>query len=378
MRIVTKAPLLAGCALLVAGGCDSVDVGRLPDDPGPPRLVRILVQDEDFSGAGRGLITDLLNTAPDLACDEVNVCPAALRVSCSIADGETAGLCVDPTKPFNTPASVGLPVELGGTQLRLVFSKLLALELPAAVEGPDGASIARLSTADGDVPVVRYFDPAGSPTETTDPVYLEPYGPALVLKPEAPLTAATTYTLTIDPAKLVDRAGQALASDPAGPIRTTYTFTTEALYPVAASPDVLTSTSAAIAPNTVIQLELNAAAVEAGAAVEVRDASGAPVATLVWLDRADAEDCEGSLSPRLLDVVRLSVTGAPEPWAPGAYTINYGGVRAAGSPEGRLSSDAFGTAAFTTGFVVEGEPTDPAEDPSAVENFVLPGQCAGG
>ena len=109
--------------LLSSVSCDSVEIGR-PDEPtGPPKLLRIMVQDENRTG-GRFIATNLLNVAPDIACSDTNPCPAHLFVSCTIPEGMTEGLCHDLEKPANTPPAVGIPRRHGGNAIRLVFDRI--------------------------------------------------------------------------------------------------------------------------------------------------------------------------------------------------------------------------------------------------------------
>src|SRR4051812_10299822 len=83
--------------------CDSVTSGQLSDDPGPPVLQKILIQDERPRG-GRNLATDLLDQRPTITCSDVEPCPAnnqyeAFSVTgppCVIPDGQTMGTCPDP------------------------------------------------------------------------------------------------------------------------------------------------------------------------------------------------------------------------------------------------------------------------------------------
>ena len=53
--------------ILSASGCDDVTAGQLSDEPGPPKLIKILVQDEDQARDGRADITDLVIDGCQLA-----------------------------------------------------------------------------------------------------------------------------------------------------------------------------------------------------------------------------------------------------------------------------------------------------------------------
>src|SRR5262245_9569612 len=94
--------LVAGTAA-VATGCSDLDAGRLGDPAGPPKLVRVLVQDSTYVGgppAQRGAAVDLLDTGPPPSCSDSNPCTtqfliaqAAPPLTCSALTG---GVCVDP------------------------------------------------------------------------------------------------------------------------------------------------------------------------------------------------------------------------------------------------------------------------------------------
>src|SRR5437868_4527985 len=61
-------------AMLPTLGCDDVDVGHLQDDTDPPKLVRLMIQDELPRG-GRNIATDLLDQKPAIACSDTEPCP---------------------------------------------------------------------------------------------------------------------------------------------------------------------------------------------------------------------------------------------------------------------------------------------------------------
>ncbi|HEX6838934.1 MAG TPA: hypothetical protein VF334_20285, partial [Polyangia bacterium] len=153
-------------ALAFAASVAAVGCGTDNSDPaGPVKLVRIMVQDAQPFGA-RGVAMDLLDTPGSplttaLACDAAHQCAStyllqqvAPDVSCN------AGLCNDPIAaglaPLVPPAT-GRQGEAGGTQLRLVFSKLLPSTIaPADVLEIDDAAGNRVAGT-------ATWDPSGSP-----------------------------------------------------------------------------------------------------------------------------------------------------------------------------------------------------------------------
>lgn len=378
-----RAPSLVLCSLFAStfAACDSVDVGR-PEIKGDPILYRIVIQDE-FPG-GTFVVTDLLNDAdPEaVACNDSNPCPGELLQVCvPTAEGSSDGFCDDPLNPRAHPPEVGIPRMLGGNQIRLVFDQVMDHALDAALMEDMSDAIIGLRDPNGRVDVVKYLDNAGGHDYSSIPQF-EPFGPALVMKPVQSLNAGTTYTITLDPTQIKDAQGETpkLARKvgaqpdpgvdiPTEPIQTEYTFTTGGLVTAEIIPDV-TADGAVIAPNDVIQVAANAPIAEAAtgtaaaAGVEVRDEGGNVVPVRAFNYRDDPSDCEGTIDARLLVIVPTSTA-----WQPGMYTISFAGVAAPVS--GALLDGGETTGTFT----VEGEPTDPAEDPSARENFVTPEDC---
>ncbi|MBI2374420.1 MAG: hypothetical protein HYV07_10535 [Deltaproteobacteria bacterium] len=363
-----KTRLLLSPRLLLfplAIGCEDLDLGRSPEDEGPPKLVRLLVQDEDRRG-GRFQVTDLLNTAADLACSLTQPCPSFLidpetggPVECAIPEEASEGTCPDATKPSNTPPQVGTPIALGGIQIRLVFSKGLSPELDAAL-ADEATRFLSLETAGGPVESVAYLDPGGSPSVTSDSVR-EPYGPALVLKPTHPPAPATAYTVKLDPAKIVDRSGQAATEDLAGPIKSSYEFTTEAFHARSLTPDF--SAGVEIKTNEGFQLELNADVdPEGGEVIVTRTSTAVPVR---WFP-----DCDGG--PRYVDLVPLDENGEVTKWAPGEYEVTFKLVAIDGGAE--VKADPFGDSALSGTFTVA-EDEGSLELLTPIDGFTLPEDC---
>ncbi|MBK8010318.1 MAG: hypothetical protein IPK13_03160 [Deltaproteobacteria bacterium] len=362
--------------------CDSVDDGHLEDPSTPPKLVRLLIQDEQ--PFGRFSATDVLRDAdPQDAsnvCSERNPCPAELGQFCNIDAGATTGFCIDPLNPRITPPAIGIPVVYGGNQIRLVFDQGLAAALDEQLQAEDDTTV--MLTRDGaPIAAVKYLDNSGSPAYSAFPT-LEPFGPAIVLKPLAPLVPSVTYAINFDAKKVVDRDGQSLAVTDSGP----YSFTMEGFYPMGAVPDVLSSTTTVIAPNSVLQFSLNAdvdemtlpfsnsATVSATAlrAIKVMSESGETVLVRGWVDRGtDPSACVPN--GRAFNVVRSTSAGVAQEWAPGVYTMTFASVEAADS-DTTLGSDAFGSPLAVT-FSVGTDRADPSEDPMVIENMVLPEDC---
>lgn len=378
---------LMPCAL-ACPSCDALDVGTLQDDPNPPRLVKILIQDELPRG-GRNIATDLLEKSAHVACSDLRPCADGNQANqpCVIPDGQTMGVCPDPLDPAETPPALGTPLLAGGNQIRLVFDKALdpSIEKVLMDAGTqyvylfDGAA-AELDGPDGKpVPSAIYYDASGSPNLTSD-IFVSPFGPAIVIKPDAPLGPGLTYTIKIDPSRIHDRRGQKATEDLAGPIHTTYAFTTEAMYPLIFSPDDTAVTPDgggdaydSITPNDVVTITLNTAADPATLKPTVTDGNGKAVEALAFVDEgADPMDC-------FEDDTRIDVVYAPggviHDWPPGTYTITLAATSAQ-NPSQSLKGDAFGkTSPPSYSFTVEGKNSLPADDPQAIDNFVLPGGC---
>ena len=260
-----------------SAGCDSVTTGQLEDDPGPPRLMRIMVQEES-PGGSRGLATDLLDDTP-VTCSDINPCVVTSSVlgtppgPCVIPDGETEGVCPDLFAAG--PVLIGTPVAAGGIQIRLVFSKILDPKIETITKDATGATMHML-VDDGVVDLqdesghsidsIKYWDPTGAPLDTSFEQYV-PFGPALVIKPTAPLSVSSVYKVVLTQAKAldkkdqgaVDKTGSAFATDPY-----VKELTTEDLMILMSTIDQTTDMTtmmpvdATIAPNDPIQLTFNA------------------------------------------------------------------------------------------------------------------------
>ncbi|MFO0723989.1 MAG: Ig-like domain-containing protein [Myxococcota bacterium] len=373
--------------LILHAGCDSVEIGRPDEITTPPKLLRIMVQDETRTG-GRFIVTDIMSTSPDISCSDTEPCPAELSafqvpVDCTYpSPTATQGTCFDPLKPANTPPAVGIGIRHGGNQIRLVFNKILdpALNkdpvdammepLAAGKESPAlvDATVVVLKDASGaEVDALKYYDPSGNPDRTIDRIRI-PFGPAIVIKPNDQLAAGGKYTVTLDPTKIKDKKGQAATEDAFGPIKTSYEFTMEALYNEDPDTGLAAALPAQVDVGNAFQLAMNAAAdtvavVTSSAAkkCECPNASehcslgaggapacdtGSPALTPVMVEifndqGSDPAACGGD--PTVLNIARVSAPGTPEAWEAGDYVYDFSALvkSTAGTP---LSSDPFGAA----------------------------------
>jgi hypothetical protein len=420
---------LGALCIVVAGtagttsGCDDISAGRPADSSAPPQLVHVLVQDARYFLAfpNRGSALDLLdnnntrscvitqpattNTAQlDTCINEFLVDQLAPDVHCT-----EAGLCNDALKV--PPAGVPVPASLtllgatpdnrdpgGGVQIRLVFDKVLddSIEtitpsgstapgltnqyslVPGLVELDDGAG--------KPVKSVMYYDNAGSPQYSAD-IELVPLGPAIVIKPTAPLDAATTYTIKLlSPSALKDRAGHVAVALGGGALPSSLTFTTETLTPSSGGafpsdlaggngfdyPD-FTAGAVIVAPNDVLQIGFFEAFAGDSATVTVKSgcAGAKPIA---YSERgSDASMCTKA-DPGgypVLDVVNsdsgIVATGKPVDWPMGDCTLTLTVSDAAGN-------GAPYSADYT--FTVSGaDGTDPKVDPNIASQHVTPAEC---
>ena len=314
--------LIALFAVSVAvGGCGSDS----PTDPaGPVKLTRIMVQDAVSQGV-RGVAMDLLDTPASplttaVACDANHPCVVLFtlqHVSPDVACSD-AGVCTDPLAaglaPLTPPESHATG-EAGGTQIRVVFNKLLPANIPVSqileVDNAAGAPV------DGAVS----WDPGGSNTLSSD-LILQPYGPALVFKPNAPLQASATYTIKVNASLVTDRNGDPMADQNGNVVSGTYTkpFTTEGLLllPKTTPKNIAGQTAVTLTPDEIVQLSFNAPAAATTACTVT--SAGAPVTVATFPENGDT--CGATASDQtLVNLVAVDGSGAPTDWAAGDYTV---------------------------------------------------------
>jgi hypothetical protein len=308
--------------VLAASGCGSESPG---EPTGPVELVRIMVQDSLPNGV-RGVAMDLLDDASSplttaVSCDDSHPCISDYLlqriepdVSCS-----PAGKCTDPLAaglaPLTPPERHALG-EAGGTQIRLVFNKLLPASVPANM-------VVEIDDPSGPVAGTTVWDPSGSPVASSD-LIITPYGPALVFKPNAPLLASTAYTIKVNSALVTDRSGDPMADLHGTVVSGTYTkqFTTEnlLLLPETTATNVAGSTAVTLTPDEIVQLGFNAPATAAAACTVTM--GGAPVAVASSGDPGPSATNCANADATLVNVVAVDGTGAAMDWAVGDYAIS--------------------------------------------------------
>ncbi len=342
-------PIVLVAALALAA-CDATDDGQLTEDPGPPVLVKLLIQ--DALPSGRTVMTDLLDKKAPIACSDRDPCPSGDRFSNPPCD-LTTGLCPDPRNPKNTLAPIGTisSTTPGGNQIRLVFSKLLdpGIETETTINGQimgyplkDPSMVTLANTQGKQLPADVVWTPIGSPTLSSDP-FNDPYGPALVLKNRQPLIPLTDYTLNLKLATMKDAAGQAVAVDVNGdPVATSYTFKTEgfraaggSLFIVDSEGTMDTRDALVIKTNARYDLRTLQVTVKKG---------GQPVSIETHPEYiTDATGCHFVTdSPQQITIFFLD-GGNQADWPEGEdYTVSVS-VKAIDAPDAVFASDTFGT-----------------------------------
>lgn len=354
MRITLA--LVTGAFAVAALGCDDVHTGQGSDPSGPVELVRIMVQDAQPSGV-RGVAVDLLDTAGSplstaVACSDTNPCQRDFVLQGANPDFtcSPAGVCNDPLAAAAAPiipAETGAAGEAGGTQVRLVFDKLLNASFetvaidPTQLPGSNktyqlAAGVIEIDDPDGKALAgPQLWDPSGSPTTTSDPI-TSPFGPALVVKPLG-LSPSTTYTIKVDASKVTDRKGNPMADQNGNVVSGTYekTFTTEPLTPIAATTATdVRAPGVTLAPDDILQLGFNAAVDVAKVSCTVKNGAAA-VPVVAWNEAGSdptTAACMAALDPTILDLAAKDALGAQANWAAGDYTISCSitdGVRGA-------------------------------------------------
>ena len=347
-----KYPLIALTFAVAAVGCGNDSSN---DPGGPVMLMRIMVQDSQPFGA-RGVAMDLLDTPHSplslaVGCDAGHPCVPQFLLqqyqpdfSCTAAGTCNDPLAAGPAAPLVPPVT-HRQGEAGGSQLRLVFNKLLPSTIkPGDVLEVDDASGAAVAGS-------AFWDPSGAPGVSSDPILI-PYGPALVFKPNAPFEAHMQYTIKVNASLVTDRSGNPMADQNGTLVTGTFTkaFLTESLIllPATTLTDV-TASGVTITPNDILQLSFNAPA--AASTTCTATSAGAPVLLKAYAEAgADTAGC-ATANATLLDIVAVDALGAPTDWPAGAYNVSCT-VDAAG---GGGSTTVTGT--FTVGG--SAQPGDP-------------------
>lgn len=383
--------------------CDNITAGQLEDDPGPPVLLKILVQDE-VTNTGRVTATDILDKTPQIKCSEKDPCPAGdgyAHPACAIPDGQTEGVCPDPLKPEETPVQVGVPTNCGGVQFRLVWSKVLDSNAIEKAEKDAMTGAIKWTLTDGVIDIVdaggkslnfhpslsypkfpstsgatrcaKFYEPGGSPTLTAD-MFRDPYGPALIMKPRDQLIVESQYTIKIDATKIKDRKGQSPAKDVNGPIQASYTFTTEALHPLDGQLSAIGSGQ--VEPADVIGFQLNAGFDPGTLKVTVTDKDGKTVPSVASPALGgDPKKCADNEDDSIIVVFAVDKDGMRTTWAEGTYKVT---VEAASldNPKAMLKTLATGKATFKeTSFTVKKTLGSPDESMWFADGFVMPDEC---
>jgi hypothetical protein len=375
--------------LLFLAACDDITAGQTPSDPGPPVLMKLLIQDELPSG-GRGVATDLLEKSPMLKCDTQNPCPAGDKFGHPPCN-QDLGMCPDPYSADETPAAIGVPGTQGGDQIRLVFQKQLDpnIEVPTIpMTGPmagmitgytlkDPTIIGIYDSSGKEMVAQKYWDSTGA-TVTSDPI-VNPFGPALVIKQKTPFLPLTMYSIRIKPDQIKDAKGQALASDVhMQPVKAQYDFTTEGFHGWGGalaidkfqgqldSKDVLAIKTTARFDSSTLK------------ATVLKD--GQPVETAAAPEfGTDPKGCAAAtVSPQQINIFRVKGQDRID-WEPGNYTVSID-VQATDRRELLFSRDNFGKIPFHDVPFRVPPPSDPMQ-PDKDKNFLaelslLPWECA--
>lgn len=257
----------AGWFALALGGiggtsCSNLDIGQERDPPGPLNVTHVV-----FLDTRRGLSPDLLNadeekraaglSSQGRACDFADPCPPPVICGALLFQGASTGIfapfddtpnvCHDPDNFQEVLPTVDSVIRIGFNKLadnttvneqvtmnnvcpppadpQVTVDRLrddvLTVRDSAGVAVPPADFVCVNNTA-GLFP--SFYDRTGSPRFTSDTVLL-PYGPALVFVPRDPLRPGETYTITLNPARVVARNNQ----QPPTAEDLTFTFTVEGL-----------------------------------------------------------------------------------------------------------------------------------------------------
>lgn len=324
-------PLLALLALAPSAlaACDDVTTGQPGEDKNPPILMKVLIQDELPSG-GRRLATDLIDQSPTVSCSEKDPCPAGDKYSHPPCNLQT-GICPNPLKPSETPPGIGIPGALGGNQIRLVFNKNLDPAMVVLLKDPMTGAISGFGLVDEsiiglyddkgqEVQALKYWDGTGAPTVTSD-VFINPFGPALVIKPKVGLGLLKSYEIRIKPEGMKDAGGRAVEKDVNGnPVAKTFPFTVETF---CAAGGTLADLDSTVDPRDVLAIKTNVRFDPKAITVSVKKKDGTPVEIVAAPEYGtDAKQC-GPTSENPLQLNVFHTRGRDRAlWDEGDYLIS--------------------------------------------------------
>ena len=288
----------------------------------------------------------------------------------------------------------------GGIQIRLVFDKALDSSIETVTMDPSKApgatntyalvGVVELDDQAG-MPVasVIYLDNGGSSIYSSD-LELVPFGSAIVIKPNTPLDAASTYTVKIlNPGAIKDCEGNAAVGLGGGALPTSFTFKTEDLTPNSGGifgggtpaavgldyPDFSDATAdmpATIAANEVVQISFfENIAGDMAVVTPTMVPAGAKI--IAFGERFnDPTACpmfaSGDPGGASLDIVNADstdlTTAMPVNWPLGDYTIHV----SVKDINGRSTFE--GDFSFTVT-----DPSTDTMDPNIFANHLTPAQC---
>jgi len=349
--------------------------------------VRVVVQDDDIAGEGGiGSAIDLidrvgtpLSTAHECDPNRLPCRPEFIigggdaTFDCAPDDpskvtgwqnSSTGFRCTDPMNPQNPDGSqrpipvqppTGAPGTVSGTEIRLVFNKVLnnseLEDISVDTEKQPGEQLTYttkpgivevLGPDNMPIPTTVVWNSAGSATATSD-VIGNPFGPALVIEigqpvpdamdptsfsPSYVLEEGVKYTIVLHSDKIHDRAGNGLADQDGNPISGDFKidFTVEDLGPFGGTttPDITAGADdegkfPTIATDDVISMTfINGT--DALPTVTITDADDKPVAfkILAWNDLS-TETCKPD--PTTVDVTAVDDTGKAIAWPVGTYKL---------------------------------------------------------
>jgi hypothetical protein len=329
--------------------CDSVDVGDNRTE-GTFGIARVMVQD-----GTRYVATDLLNTKELRSCSLTDPCPAEMQVTCTETEAGKTGVCPDPLSLRVTPPPLAEVTDPSTFMVRVVFNRILELDDieiddPMSMSTPKArilkdASVVQLIGPDGmEVAARKWYDSQGDHIQTSNPIDF-PYGPALVIVPDAVLAPNAAYTIRVKTELVKSTEGESLPAD-----QGTYTFTAEPLYPLAVAPE------GDVFPGDAVTYTLNGTLTATNAVTSALLTRGGTAVR--------ARVCTNSEEPWIFHIIPVDDMGAPSTWAAGDYTADLSLLKSADNPTTGVRSSALaadGSVTFTV-TATTADPTNPIED----------------